>query len=79
MADEVVFDMVPITGSSQIAAVGYNKNTQQLKVEFIYNGSQYLYFDIPEEIFTGLINAPSVGSYFNAAVKHGGFRYQKVA
>jgi hypothetical protein len=71
------FNMQPVT-SSQIASVGYNPDTRKLRVEFNHKGSLYEYDDIPQEIFDQLVSAPSVGSYFGAAVKNAGFVYRKL-
>ncbi|MCA1762425.1 MAG: KTSC domain-containing protein [Flavobacteriales bacterium] len=54
--------------SSNIASVGYDKERMILEVEF-HNGTIYQYFDVPEKVYTGLINAPSHGAYFQYEVK----------
>jgi hypothetical protein len=77
MADETVFSMVPVV-SSQIAAVGYDKDSQKLRVEFLKNGSLYQYDDVPEEVFNNLVAAPSVGGYFGTAVK-GVYSYERLS
>jgi hypothetical protein len=40
-------------------------------------GTQYIYYDVPEEIFEGMKGAESKGKYFNANVK-GKFESEKV-
>lgn len=62
--------------SSNVAAVGYDEESQTLQVEF-NNGSTYQYFDVPEEIFNGLLSAESVGQFLNQKVK-GSYRYSRV-
>lgn len=62
--------------SSNVAAVGYDEDSQTLQVEF-NNGSTYQYFDVPKNVFEGLISAGSVGSYLNAHIK-GSFRFSRV-
>jgi hypothetical protein len=42
MADENDFNMTPVS-SSQIAAVGFCTATGQGKVQFLKNGSEYVY------------------------------------
>lgn len=61
---------VVMTGvsSSNIYAVGYDKEKKELFVEF-HSGSVYTYFNVPEDIYDGLVSAGSVGKYFNAHVK----------
>lgn len=54
--------------SSNIQAVGYDRETEEMKVVF-HTGAEYTYADVPEEVFDGLIKAPSVGSYFYAYVR----------
>lgn len=54
--------------SSNIAAVGYNEATKKLHVQF-HNGSTYVYDDVPADVHEALVNADSVGKYFNANVK----------
>jgi hypothetical protein len=69
-------EYIPVS-SSNVAAVAYNAPTNTLGVRFL-NGSEYHYFGVPEEIFEALKSATSVGTYLNAAVKKGGYSYQRV-
>jgi hypothetical protein len=66
---------IPVS-SSNVAAVGYDPNTQTLQVEF-NSGSIYQYFDVPQTIYEALISAESVGKFLNAQIK-GYYRYAKV-
>ena len=66
----------PVT-SSNLASVGYDPQTGTLEIEF-RNGSIYQYFNVPLEIFNGLMSAGSHGRYFDAYVKKGGYRYIRV-
>jgi hypothetical protein len=61
--------------SSNLYAVGYDKDRKVLQIEF-RSGSVYQYYDVPESIFTGLLNAGSKGRYFNSKI--GGYRYESV-
>jgi hypothetical protein len=54
--------------------VGYEDNV--LEIEFL-DGGVYQYFDVPESIYTGLIQAESAGKYFWANIR-GAFRYARV-
>lgn len=54
--------------SSNIASVGYDKEEQTLEVEF-NSGAVYQYFQVPVNVYEGLISASSVGKYFNANVR----------
>lgn len=58
----------PISGSSQIAAVGHDPDTNTLAVQF-RSGQTYHYHDVPEEKFHGLQKAESAGKYLNAHIK----------
>lgn len=77
MADEDNFDMEPITGSSQISEVGYNAESRELRIRFIYSSALYAYYGVPEEVYVALRHAPSVGSYFSGAIK-GSYPYQRI-
>jgi len=62
--------------SSNIESIGYDSKSQTLEIEFL-NGSLYQYFDVPEHIFSALMNADSHGKYLNANIK-GIYRFSKV-
>ena len=63
--------------SSNLASVGYDATTETLEIEF-QNGAVYQYFSVPVQVYHGLMQAESHGSYFNEHIKNGGFRYRKV-
>jgi len=65
--------MVPVQ-SSNITAIGYDDETNVLRVEF-HGGRTYDYFSVPRNIWEGLIAAPSHGKYLNRNVKSAGYRY----
>jgi hypothetical protein len=44
----------------------------------IVGGGVYQYFEVPAEVYAGLMAASSHGTYFDAHVKHAGYRYAKV-
>ncbi|MCP4603486.1 MAG: KTSC domain-containing protein [Proteobacteria bacterium] len=54
--------------SSNIEALGYDVDTQELHVQFVSSGL-YIYSGVPREIFDELMNAPSKGSFLNREVK----------
>lgn len=62
--------------SSNIASIGYDTNSQTLEVEFL-NGGVYQYFDVPQHVYEGLMNADSHGQYLARNIK-GIYRYSKV-
>lgn len=68
-------ERVPVN-SSNIASVGYEPDTSTLQVEF-NNGTVYDYYDVPENTYTALIGAGSVGSYFHTNIRNT-FSFQQV-
>lgn len=54
--------------SSNLESAGYDSNVNVLEIEF-KRGAIYHYFDVPENVFHELINASSVGSYFNHNIR----------
>ena len=66
---------IPVS-SSNIAAIGYDPDTQTLEVEF-NNGSIYQYFDVPQSVHEALMSAESAGRFLNARIR-GRYRYAKV-
>lgn len=55
--------------SSSIDAVGHDFFDQVLAVEFKDNDKIYVYYDVPRSEYKRLINADSIGGYFNANIK----------
>lgn len=68
-------EMVPVS-SSTIARIGYDPQTQMLVVEF-HNGMTYQYFDLPPQVHAEMMQSPSLGKYFGAAIR-GHYRYARV-
>ena len=54
--------------SSNIAAVGYDPDSETLEVEFKTSGI-YQYFNVPAFMFERLVAADSVGKFFNAEIR----------
>jgi hypothetical protein len=63
--------------SSVLASVGYDSATATLEVAFV-EGAIYQYFEVPIDIYAGLISASSHGTYFDAHVRQAGYRYAKI-
>ena len=55
--------------SSNIEAVGYDDDGQELHVHFL-SGGQYVYHSVPREIFEEFLQAPSKGSFLNREIKN---------
>ncbi len=62
--------------SSNIASIGYDRENSTLEIEFL-NSSVYQYFDLPEHIYQGLMQADSHGGYLAQNIK-GVYRYSRV-
>lgn len=69
-----MLDMIYVD-SSNIEAIGYDEDTQELHVQFL-SGYCYVYHDVPKSIFDDLLYAPSKGSFLNREVK-GRFHYTR--
>lgn len=54
--------------SSNIKSVGHDKISRTLEVEF-NSGAVYQYFNVGQSVYDEMIDAGSVGQYFNANVK----------
>ena len=54
--------------SSSIAAAGYDAGGRMLRVRFV-GGGTYDYLDVPSEVFSGLLEAPSKGRFVNYQIK----------
>ena len=61
-------NMTPITNSSNVKAVGYDENTETLRVEFLAGGV-YDYLDVPISQYSALMSADSVGSFIAKQIK----------
>jgi hypothetical protein len=66
---------IPVS-SSDIRSVGYDPSSSTLEVEFV-SGGIYHYFDVPEHLYHGLLNAPSKGRFLHQYIKFN-YRYQRV-
>ncbi len=62
--------------SSNIATVGYDAENRILEIEF-HHGTIYQYFNIPNEVYEGLISAGSHASYYYHNIR-GKYEYKKI-
>lgn len=61
-------DMISVS-SSNVESVGYDEKEQIVYVRFL-NGALYIYKNVNQNEFDGLVNAPSVGSYLHRNIKN---------
>lgn len=61
--------------SSNIEAIGYKSDEQELYVRFL-SGATYVYYGVPEHVYEEIMGAPSKGSYLNRVIK-GVYEYAK--
>ena len=61
--------------SSAIVSVGYDSKSKTLEIEFP-SGHVYQYLDVPASAHKALLNADSLGQFFNAGIKDCYSRYQ---
>lgn len=69
-------ERIPVQ-SSNLASVGYDPQNSILEIEF-NNGSIYQYTGVPQEVYEGLMNADSKGSYFHYNIKKAGYCYTRI-
>jgi len=63
--------------SSNLVSIGYDAKTKTLEVEF-NGGAVYQYFNVPSNVYGGLLTAPSVGKFFRVHVQEAGYSYKRV-
>ncbi|MCQ4259664.1 KTSC domain-containing protein [Stutzerimonas stutzeri] len=63
--------------SRSLRELGYDPDKQALEVLF-HNGSLYRYEQVPPEVVQALLEADSLGRYFNQVFKPQHYRYQRV-
>ena len=54
--------------SSALRSVGYDPRQHVLEVEF-ENRNVHWFLKVPDELYQGLLRAPSVGTFFNDQIK----------
>ena len=66
--------------SSSLARLRYAIDTKELLIEF-KGGAQYLYQNIPDDLFLSLMTANSIGSAFHKLIKiqPASYPYEKIA
>ncbi|MBP3469722.1 MAG: KTSC domain-containing protein [Lachnospiraceae bacterium] len=65
-------NMVPVS-SSDISSIGYDGSTLHIR---FHSGGLYAYYNVPNSVYSGLMNAASHGRYFHANIKGALWGYQ---
>jgi len=60
---------MPYVQSAALEQVSYDGTSHTLCATFRDTGRTYIYQDVPEELYDGLIFADSLGRYFNAHIR----------
>jgi len=55
--------------SSNLVSVGYDPSTRTLEIEF-KKGRVYQYSNVPQDVYEGLMSAPSHGKYHHRHIKN---------
>jgi len=63
--------------SSNIEAVGYEKDSQTLGVCF-QGGGEYHYSSVPQRVYDSLLSASSIGRHFDRYIKNAGYPCRKI-
>lgn len=69
--------MIPVN-SSNLSAVGYDERTQTLRVSF-RNRTVYDYYNVPKNLYQGLMAASSHGGYLDRYIKKANYQYAPVS
>ncbi len=65
-----------IANSSNVRSVGYSKRNGELAVRFKSGPHRYIYSDVPQVVYTEMLNSPSKGKYVHQHIK-GYYPYRK--
>ena len=68
---------MPYVQSSALEQVSYDERAHTLCATFRETGRTYLYQDVPQELYDGLIFAESLGRYFNTHIQ-GRFPFREI-
>jgi hypothetical protein len=62
--------------SRNIVSIGYDPSSSTLEIEF--KDATYQYYGVPADIYEGLLQAPSKGSFFAQYIRRAGYGFAKV-
>lgn len=55
--------------SSNIEAIGYDRDNRELHVRFLKSGETYVYYNVDEWVYQEFLQADSKGKYLNTNIK----------
>jgi hypothetical protein len=55
--------------STALSRINYHPTTRRLFVTFVGSGKTYMYFDVPNDEYQGLIASSSQGRFFNDRIR----------
>ncbi len=64
-----VVPQMPYVQSTALARISYDDAAHTLRATFRESGRTYVYEDVPQELYDGLIFSDSIGAYFNAHIR----------
>ncbi|SFL20675.1 KTSC domain-containing protein [Nitrosomonas aestuarii] len=56
--------------SSNIEAIGYDSDNQELHVKFLQSGETYVYYSVDEWVYQEFMQADSKGIYLNTNIRN---------
>ena len=59
-----------LVDSSNVEAIGYDPDTQELHVRFVKSGETYVYYGVEEWVFQEFMQADSKGTHLNTNIKN---------
>ena len=68
--------MTPVQ-STNIHSIGYKADTQTLTIKFRVSGQTYEYYNVPQNLYEGLMASESKGKYINDNIRSQ-FNYRRV-
>lgn len=68
---------MPSVESSVISFLHYDEAAAELHVLFS-TGKAYVYYGVPHRVYDALLEAPSIGSFFNSEIRNA-YRYRRSA
>ena len=54
--------------SSNVRSVKYSPETEEMRVRFL-SGGTYIYSDVPEHVYKGMLDTPSKGRYIWSVIR----------